>query len=209
LNSSVRHPKLDASSAADAEAAAAAAAERDVAGEEGAMLDDAADAPTVGLWETRESEEDVDSATDRAADVLDQAETDARPDIELQPDMDAQLAPETRAQSMADAPPELPAGALEAGDPEEAAVRLGIALRVAPALAPAVLDVVAGRTERNLVLVRGDAYRLVGREIEAQRAYAEAARGAAFPPSAAPDDDAELPDLTDHPTDHPSEGDPA
>jgi hypothetical protein len=59
-----------------------------------------------------------------------------------------------------------------------------------------VLDVVAGRTERSLVLVRGDAYRLVGREIEAQRAYAEAARGAAPPLPATHHDD-------------PSEGDPA
>jgi hypothetical protein len=212
LNSSLPHPKLDASSAADAEAAAAIAAASDVAGESGAMLDDAADAPTVGLWEAAEREEDADAdtAADRAADVQDQAETDAQPDIELQPDMDAQLA--------ADSPPELPAGdleldlgraALDAGDPDEAAVRLGIALRVAPALAPAVLDVVAGRTERNLVLVRGDAYRLVGREIEAQRAYAEAARGAASPPSTAPSDDTELPHSTDHSTDDPSEGDPA
>jgi hypothetical protein len=219
LNSSLPHPKLDASSAADAEAAAAIAAASDVAGESGAMLD-AADAPTVGLWEAAEREEDADAdtAADRAADVQDQAETDAQPDIELQPDMDAQLATETRAQSMADSPPELPAGdleldlgraALDAGDPDEAAVRLGIALRVAPALAPAVLDVVAGRTERNLVLVRGDAYRLVGREIEAQRAYAEAARGAASPPSTAPSDDTELPHSTDHSTDDPSEGDPA
>jgi tetratricopeptide (TPR) repeat protein len=220
LNSSLPHPKLDASSAADAEAAAAIAAASDVAGESGAMLDDAADAPTVGLWEAAEREEDADAdtAADRAADVQDQAETDAQPDIELQPDMDAQLATETRAQSMADSPPELPAGdleldlgraALDAGDPDEAAVRLGIALRVAPALAPAVLDVVAGRTERNLVLVRGDAYRLVGREIEAQRAYAEAARGAASPPPAALGVDTELPHSTDHPTDDPSEGDPA
>ena len=57
--------------------------------------------------------------------------------------------------------------ALEAGDPTRPRVRLGLVLRLAPALAPAVLDLVGGRTEPGLALVRGDAYRLVGREIEA------------------------------------------
>jgi tetratricopeptide (TPR) repeat protein len=225
-----RHPiQLDASSAADAEAAAAAAAASDVAGESGAILDGAADAPTVGLWEAADSVDDA-GALPEAADTYAQPEAGAQPDVEAwraidaQPDLDAQPATETSAQPMVDASPELPVGdleldlgraALEAGDPDEAAVRLGIALRVAPALAPAVLDVVAGRTERSLVLVRGDAYRLVGRETEAQRAYAEAARGAASPPPAAhhdgavPDASALSHDPTDPPTDDPSEGDPA
>ena len=68
-------------------------------------------------------------------------------------------------------------------------------LRVAPALAPAVLDLIEGRTERGLALVRGDAYRLVGREIEARRAFTEAARGGSWPPPTPeyePDSDADL-----------------
>lgn len=65
--------------------------------------------------------------------------------------------------------------ALTSGDTHEAAVRLALVLRLTPALAPAVLDLVSGRGERELALVRGDAYRLVGRELEARRAYADAA----------------------------------
>ena len=225
LTSSLRHPKqLDASSAGAAEAEAAAAAASDVAGGSDAVLDDGADAPTVGLWETADSDEDAGALPDEAAESHAEMDVDAWRDVDAPTEIDAQPGTETRTQSMVDALPELPAGdleldlgraALEAGDTDEAAVRLGIALRVAPALAPAVLDVIAGRTERSLELVRGDAYRLVGREIEAQRAYAEAARGVASPPLAA-DDDAALPDPsapsddpTDHPTDDLSEGDPA
>ena len=207
-----RHPRLDASSAADAEAAAAAAAASDIDDESGARLDGAADAPTVSLWETTDGHEDAGALLDEAAEGHTEPDVDAEGGTDAQPDTDAQPATETQAESTVDAPPELPAGdleldlgraALEAGDADEAAVRLGIALRVAPALAPAVLDVVAGRTERSLVLVRGDAYRLVGHEIDAQRAYAEAARGVASPPPARDDDP------THFPTDDPSEGDPA
>jgi tetratricopeptide (TPR) repeat protein len=75
---------------------------------------------------------------------------------------------------------ELEAGraALDAGDIEIAALHLGIALRLAPALAPAVLDAVAsapGDPSPPLELVRGDAYRLVGHETDARRSYATAA----------------------------------
>ena len=220
MNAAVRrHPApLDASSAADAEAAAAAAAASDYAADTGA--DGAADAPTVGLWDAAASAEDADAAPELPLDAFDQPETRSEPDVEF----DIQPSAETETWATSAEVTELPAGdaeldlgraSLEAGDPEDAAVRLGIALRVTPALAPAVLDVVAGRTERSLVLVRGDAYRLVGREIEAQQAYAEAARGAA-PPSPAVHHDAAVPDAsaptdhpTDHPTDDPSEGDPA
>jgi tetratricopeptide (TPR) repeat protein len=99
--------------------------------------------------------------------------------------------------------PGLPAGdaalhlgiaALAAGSVPDAAIQLGLALRLTPALAPAVLDAIEGRSERELALVRGDAYRLVGRELEARQAFA----GAASPALPA--------DITQTPS---SEGDPA
>jgi tetratricopeptide (TPR) repeat protein len=65
--------------------------------------------------------------------------------------------------------------ALEAGRTEEAATGLILALRAAPSLAPAILDLLGGRAEPILVLVRGDAQRVVGREAEALRDHAAAA----------------------------------
>jgi hypothetical protein len=92
-------------------------------------------------------------------------------------------------------------------------------LRLAPSLAPGVLDLVADRSEPPLALVRGDAYRLVGQEIEARRAFADAARepdpfdwiGGSRP---APGQDAEDAAEAGHPelpppTDQHPEGDPA
>jgi hypothetical protein len=67
--------------------------------------------------------------------------------------------------------------AVEAGRIEDAATALILALRAAPGLAPAVLDLLAGRGEPLLVLVRGDAQRIVGREAEALRDHASAASG--------------------------------
>jgi hypothetical protein len=93
-------------------------------------------------------------------------------------------------------PPDLPNGptvldaarrAIEAGDHEAAAVQLALVLRVSPGLAPAVLDVAGSTAGAGLDLIRGDAYRLVGHEAEAQRAYASAASvlaGAAAPSAA-------------------------
>jgi hypothetical protein len=66
--------------------------------------------------------------------------------------------------------------ALEVGDVQRAATHLGLVLRLAPSMAPTVLDLVADRSEPPLALVRGDAYRLVGREFEARQAFADAAR---------------------------------
>ena len=66
--------------------------------------------------------------------------------------------------------------ALAAGDRSGAAIRLSVVLRLAPALAPAVLDVAAAEPGRDFDLVRGDALRLVGRESQARRAFAAAAR---------------------------------
>ena len=79
--------------------------------------------------------------------------------------------------------------ALEAGQPADAATGLILALRASPGLAPAVLDLLAGRGEPILALVRGDAQRIVGREVEAMRDHAEAA-GAVSPADAAHGDHA-------------------
>ena len=65
--------------------------------------------------------------------------------------------------------------ALVAGALEDATLRFGLALRLAPALAPAVLEATDGIATPAINVVRGDAYRLVGLEIEARRAYAAAA----------------------------------
>jgi hypothetical protein len=100
---------------------------------------------------------------------------------------DEGLAAEAEAQAEAQArvDAELPTGdealedgraALEAGDVVGAAMRLALVLRIAPALAPAILDLVGDRHDPVLALVRGDAYRAVGRELEARQAYADAAR---------------------------------
>ena len=72
---------------------------------------------------------------------------------------------------------ELEAGrrALVAGSLEEASLRLALTLRLAPALAPAVIEATVGSASAALSVVRGDAFRLVGLETEARRAYATAA----------------------------------
>jgi hypothetical protein len=86
---------------------------------------------------------------------------------------------EPAAAVQADPADELEAGraALVAGHIDEAALRFGLALRLAPALAPAVLEATDGVRGPELILVRGDAYRLAGHETEAQQAYAIAAQG--------------------------------
>jgi hypothetical protein len=95
--------------------------------------------------------------------------------------------------------------ALDDGDVAGAALQLALVLRIAPALAPAVIDLVADRHEPGLAFVRGDAYRLVGRELDARRAYADATRSTAEPDlDAEGAAEAETPD-----TDPPAEGDPA
>jgi hypothetical protein len=64
--------------------------------------------------------------------------------------------------------------ALDAGRPGQAAAALALALRAESGLAPTVLDLIAGRQEPVLALVRGDANRIVGHEAEALRDYAAA-----------------------------------
>jgi hypothetical protein len=69
--------------------------------------------------------------------------------------------------------------ALDHGQPAAAATGLTLALRTSPELAPAVLDLLSGRSEPILLLVRGDAYQIVGRDVEAMRDHAAAASGLA------------------------------
>lgn len=64
--------------------------------------------------------------------------------------------------------------ALAAGRPGQAAAGMALALRADPGLAPAVLDLIAGRPEPVLALVRGDANSIVGHGAEAMRDYAAA-----------------------------------
>ena len=95
----------------------------------------------------------------------------------------------------ADLPPAAPAAAIDAyaggraalaaGDAVQASLRLGVALRLEPGFADAVLEAVGPHaTEPVLALVAGDALRLLGRETEARAAF-DVARGASAPAAAA------------------------
>ena len=186
ISAAHRHPRPHDAPVPMTDTAGAALAESAAPGEE-------ADAATIGLWEAAGSPHDPGADTDLTTDVGSGGRLDAGDEL---PSGEQEL--------------DLGRAALHADDAEEAAVRLGLALRVAPALAPAVLDLIAGRTERGLAVVRGDAYRLVGRELEARRAFLEAARGASWPPPAPePPVDASPPSDTLDPPDPPSEGDHA
>ena len=98
------------------------------------------------------------------------------------------------------------ADALDRDDIPGASAQLALALRLSPALAPSVLEVIGARTDRELAFVRGDAYRLVGREADARRAFAEAVNQGDAPGSS-PDPYRNHP--SDDPADHGPEGDPA
>jgi hypothetical protein len=63
---------------------------------------------------------------------------------------------------------------LDGGQLDAAALRLGLTLRRDPETAPAVLDTIGERSTPALDLVRGDALRTLGRETEAERAFASA-----------------------------------
>ncbi len=80
---------------------------------------------------------------------------------------------------------ELEAGrtAVRGGDVAAGAVHLSVAMRLSPALAPAVLDALGTQSGAIVEIVRGDAYRLVGREVEARRSFATAAIAARGTPS--------------------------
>jgi hypothetical protein len=89
------------------------------------------------------------------------------------------LTEDPAARDAPDAALELEAGraALVDGAFDQAALRFAIALRFAPALAPAVLEATAGARAPSVSIVRGDAYRLAGHEMEAREAYLVAANG--------------------------------
>lgn len=83
-------------------------------------------------------------------------------------------APDARGSSGGVAELEAARGSLAAGDHAAAAVHLALVLRLSPALAPAVLDAAGSIPGPSFDIVRGDAYRLVGREVEALRSFAAA-----------------------------------
>lgn len=98
--------------------------------------------------------------------------------------------------------------ALVADRPGQAAAALALALRAEPGLAPAVLDLIAGRPEPVLALVRGDAHRIVGHEAEAMRDYAAAIAAMSLerrsddrPPSPESSESADQPIEPEPPTD--------
>ncbi|HEY4189011.1 MAG TPA: hypothetical protein VGM28_01200 [Candidatus Limnocylindrales bacterium] len=67
--------------------------------------------------------------------------------------------------------------ALAADDPASAALRLGVAVRLEPGFAQAIVDAVGPRpADPALALLAGDALRLLGRETEARAAF-DVARG--------------------------------
>jgi hypothetical protein len=72
---------------------------------------------------------------------------------------------------------------LDAGDPLMAALHFGVAIRLNPASAAAVLDAIGDRQDLPLQLVRGDALRLLGQEDDAGTTYKSVASalGAARP----------------------------
>ncbi len=67
--------------------------------------------------------------------------------------------------------------AFERGDHHRAALHLGLALRLAPGVAPVVLDLLEGTDGPEFAILRGDAFRLVGHERDARLAFAAAAAG--------------------------------
>jgi hypothetical protein len=83
--------------------------------------------------------------------------------------------------------------ALESGDLATAAVQLGLVVRLAPALAPAVLSIIGDPVDAGMLLVQGDAYRAVGHETEAKRAYAAAMGIATTAPEPTPAEPEEPP----------------
>jgi hypothetical protein len=66
-------------------------------------------------------------------------------------------------------------------NPDRALLRLALVLRLDPTLAPAVLDAVSLRREPAAALIRGDAQRLLGRDLEAEAAFDAAAESLEAP----------------------------
>ena len=75
---------------------------------------------------------------------------------------------------------------LDAGDALMAALHFGVALRLTPASAGAVLEAIGERQDLPLQLVRGDALRLLGLEGDAGKAYLSVASALGAPKPVAP-----------------------
>jgi hypothetical protein len=83
---------------------------------------------------------------------------------------------------------------LDAGDPMMAALHFGVAIRLTPVSASAVLEAIGDRQDLPLQLVRGDALRLLGLEVDAGSAYLSVASALGAAKSAAPEPQPEPPE---------------
>jgi hypothetical protein len=86
------------------------------------------------------------------------------------------MLPEAPSAATSEPSTELDAAAddLAAGLDGAAAIRLAVLIRTLPSTAPAVLELLEGASSPTLLIVRGDALRLLGRGAEAERAWARA-----------------------------------
>ena len=82
---------------------------------------------------------------------------------------------------------------LDADDPMMAALHFGVAIRLTPASAGAVLEAIGERQDLPLQLVRGDALRLLGLEGDAGAAYMSVASALGAPKPVAPEPVPEAP----------------
>jgi hypothetical protein len=127
------------------------------------------------------------------------AEPAAAPRGETEPAGALQVGPRAASEV---APEESGAGAevaagrsfLESGDPMMAALHFAVAIRLAPVSAEAVLEAIGDRGDLPLQLVRGDALRLLGLEVDAGNTYLSVASalGAAKSPAPGPDPEVDL-----------------
>jgi hypothetical protein len=96
-------------------------------------------------------------------------------------------APEAPEEAGAVAEVESGRGYLQSGDPMMAALHFGVAIRLAPITASAVLEAVGDRQDLPLQLVRGDAQRLLGFEADAGSTYLSVASALGAGKTAAPE----------------------
>lgn len=115
-----------------------------------------------GLWD---SDEDGSRATGSThASATGASLTEPRPSATPDPDANHARLAAARA-------------ALAAGDAGSAALHLGLLVRLSPTLADDVIDLIGDHDDPSLLMVRGDALRVVGRESEARAAYDRATGG--------------------------------
>ena len=67
-------------------------------------------------------------------------------------------------------------GSSNAGDGARGLARLALVLHLDPALAPAVLDALGPRRDPSALVLRGEAFLLLGRHLEAEAAFGAAGR---------------------------------